>query len=95
MELEEIKTLTIKAVQEFNEYDDDTNYGPEMKQIDIVKRRVEELMFKRNPNSPRADTRYSNETPTVMMDRQEEKVLPRIIPRVNSPRIINVGKGGW
>ena len=74
MELEEIRTLTIRALQEFNGYDDDdTNMGPEMKQIGILSRRVEELIFTRNPNSPHADTRYSNVTPTVRMNKTEKK----------------------
>ena len=68
MELEEIRTLTIRHSRSSMEYDDDdTNMGPEMKQIGILSRRVEELIFTRNPNSPHADTRYSNVTPTVRM----------------------------
>jgi hypothetical protein len=75
MELEEIRTLTIKALQEFNKYDDETTMGPEMKQVSILKRKVEELMFVRNPNSSRADTRYSNITPTIRMDKKRGKIF--------------------
>jgi len=73
MELEEIRTLTIKALEDFNRYSDDTNMGPEMKQIDQVKKRVEELMFLRDPKSSRADTRFSNVTPSVRMNKIEGK----------------------
>ena len=73
MELHETKSLTFKALQEFNGYDDDTTYFPHVKQIDNVRTRVEELMYVRNPNSPRADTRFDNVTPAVRMTDLENK----------------------
>ncbi len=72
MNLEEIRTLTIKAVDIFNNYSDDTHMGPEMKQIDIPRRKVEESMYAVAPNSAAFSTRYSNERPSNKMDKEEK-----------------------
>jgi hypothetical protein len=42
-----------------------------MKQVEIVRRRVEELMYARNPNSPNTFNLYSNENPSVRMTETE------------------------
>ena len=42
-----------------------------MKQVEIVRRRVEELMYARNPNSPNTFNLYSNENPRVRLTETE------------------------
>jgi hypothetical protein len=92
MELEEIRSLTIKALKEFNKYDDDTNYYPHLKQIDNVRTRVEEFMYEIDQHSPRANNRYVNETPTVRMTELEKKYLNEVFNDLIGERIITWGK---
>jgi len=45
----------------------------EVVKVEIVRRRVEELMYARNPNSPNVFNLYSNENPRVRMTETEKK----------------------
>jgi hypothetical protein len=82
MELHEIQKLTSQAMRIFNKYSDDTNNGPEMKQITTLVRKVEEMMYKQNPNEGDVENRSSNVPPYRHMNKKEEKYFLESIHEV-------------
>lgn len=92
MELEEIRQLTIEAVRIFSHYSDDTHNGPEMKQMTSLRKKIEELIYQREPNHPNRHDEYSNETPYAVMDKSEQKYFLECIHCLLIQGIIMWGK---
>ena len=67
------------------------NY-PELKQVTNVSKKVEELMYERNPDSKMADSRFANVPPTIPMNDEEEKYFLESFQDLISQGVIMWGR---